>query len=125
MTSDIALFTSSCLSLCAGRPRIALTLAYADPSFERPYFDHAAHLPFPPLTLRLGLVAGQQIQYEHLEALDKHKLGLYRRIFHRQRDLLSEEYFEKISSASQFLSFKLKNKQSDGGIRPMAAARKK
>ena len=64
-----------------GRPRIALTCAFADSSFEEQYFDHAKCLPFPPLGLRIGLVAGQQIQYEHLAKLDKYSMALYRRIF--------------------------------------------
>jgi hypothetical protein len=37
-------------------------MAFADASFEAEYFDHAKYLPFPPVEMRLGLVAGQQIQ---------------------------------------------------------------
>eukprot|EP01036_Dinobryon_divergens_P025792 gene25792-34376_t len=47
-------------------PRIALSLAFATPCFEPAYFD-ACHLPCPPLGLRLGLAAGQLIQYRHLD----------------------------------------------------------
>jgi hypothetical protein len=86
------------------RPRIALTLAFADPSFEEPYFS-AANLPFPPVGLRLGLVAGQQIQYEHLMPLDRHRIALFRRIFHSQRPHFSATYYDKITSAIQFLAY--------------------
>lgn len=85
--------------------RIALSLAFADPSFEEPYFDHSVHLPFPPVGLRLGLVAGQQIQYEHLAPLGKHEVALFRRIFHSQRAFFGDAYYDKISSAVQFLAF--------------------
>lgn len=89
------------------KPRIALTFALADPTFEEPYFDHSLYLPFPPVSLRLGLVAGQQIQYEHLEPLDKYGVALYRRIFHSQKKYFGEAYFDKISSNVQFLAFQL------------------
>ena len=41
-------------------PRIALSVACADDSFEPCYFDRAC-LPFPDLTLRTALVCGQMI----------------------------------------------------------------
>jgi hypothetical protein len=35
--------------------RIALTTAFADENFEKPYFDHEKYLvPYPPIGLRLG-----------------------------------------------------------------------
>jgi len=88
-------------------PRIAFTTAFAQDSFEQSYFSEER---FPmdgstPLSLRLGLVAGQSIQYEHLAPLAKHELALTRRIFHAQKDVLSSTYFEKISSACQWLTF--------------------
>jgi hypothetical protein len=94
------------------RERIALTLAFADPSFEAPYFDHSLYGPYPPLGLRLGLIAGQMIQYEHLAPLDKHHLGLYRRIFHSQKRYFLEKYFEKNSSTCQFLAFQMKQRRN-------------
>ena len=93
------------------RGRIALTLAFADPSFEKEYFDHSQYMPFPPLGLRLGIIAGQSIQYEHLAPLDKHTLPLVRRIFHQQKEYFAPEYFEKISSASQFLTFQMRQQR--------------
>lgn len=92
------------------RPRIALSLAYADPSFELSYFDHEINLPYPEIGLRLGLVAGQQIQYEHLSPLDKGGIAIFRRIFYSQKKYFAESYFDKITSAVQFLEFKRKQK---------------
>jgi hypothetical protein len=92
----------------SGRGRIALSTAFADPSFEAEYFSHVQYMPFPPLGLRLGLIAGQSIQYEHLSPLDKHVLSLFRRIFHQQKQFFNLNYFDKISSASQFLLFQMK-----------------
>lgn len=87
------------------RPRIALSLAFADPAFEAPYFDPILFLPFPPVGLRLGLIAGQLIQYEHLAPLEKYDIALLRRIFHSQKQYFGTVYFDKISSAVQFLAF--------------------
>ena len=91
----------------ASLPRIAFTTAFSKNSFEAPYFCHER---FPldgttPLALRLGLVAGQSIQYEHLNKLTKHQLALTRRIFHAQKSVLAECYYEKISNACQMLTF--------------------
>ena len=88
-------------------PRIAFTTAFAHSSFEEPYFCHRR---FPldgttPLDLRLGLVAGQQIQYSHLSPLSKHQLALTRRILHAKRAWLSDTYFDKVSSQCQMLAF--------------------
>jgi hypothetical protein len=93
-------------------PRMALTLAFADPSFEAEYFDHSQYLPFPPLSLRLGLVAGQQVQYEHLSPLDKNQVALYRRMFYKHKHYFSEAYAEKISSKVQFLAFQLQRNKT-------------
>jgi hypothetical protein len=99
-------------SLSARVPRIALSMAFADPSFEEPYFDSDLYLPFPPVGLRLGLVAGQLIQYEHLAPLDKHGIALLRRIFHSQKRFFNDTYFQKISSAIQFLEFVRKQQRN-------------
>ena len=113
-------------------PRIALSLAFAAPCFEPAYFD-SKHLPCPPLGLRLGLAAGQLIQYRHLDPphargpppvhphlsipapaassdraslrRHRHDLALYRRVFHAQKRFFCEEYFDKIASKAQFLQF--------------------
>jgi hypothetical protein len=87
-------------------PRIALSTAFASNAFERPYFDHnLIQDGLVPLGIRLGLACGQQIQYEHMEPLDKHNLAMTRRIFHSQKGYFSDEYCEKISSISQMLTF--------------------
>ena len=91
----------------AERPRIALTMAFSEESFEKPYFDHELYGSLPPLGLRLGLLAGQQIQYEHIAPMDKAGASLYRRIFQSQKMFFSETYSEKITSAAQFLIFKI------------------
>ena len=46
-------------------PRLAISFALADPTFEVPYFaDPATHLPFPPLPLRVALRAAQVLVYK-------------------------------------------------------------
>lgn len=100
-----------------GAPRTALTLAFADPGFEAPYFD-ASHLPFPVQDLRLGLVMGQLTQYAHLAPLGTN-LSMVRRVFHKHRAYFSDAYFDKISSAIQFMEYQRKGKL------PAAAAPRK
>jgi hypothetical protein len=85
--------------------RIALSTAFADPSFEQEYFDCSAYLPFPPIGLRLGLIAGQQIQYEHMTRLEKHSVSFLRRLFASNKSFFRDVYFDKIMSACQFLLF--------------------
>ena len=86
-------------------PRIALTTAYSIESFECPYFDHELYLPCPPIGLRLGLVCGQQIQYAHLNKLEKYELALLNRIFHSQKKYFNSVYYDKICSSSQLQMF--------------------
>lgn len=98
----------------AAPPRIAFTTAFAQTKFEAAYFDHDKY-PIDgttPLALRLALVAGQSVQYEHLAPLDKHSLALTRRIFHAQKGMVSDTYYEKISSACQMLSFVKRNQRA-------------
>jgi len=92
-------------------PRIAITQAFADPAFEPPYFDHVKYSPFPPLGLRLGLVAGQLITYNHMSPLDAHGIGLFRRIFYAQKAFFEPIYAEKVTSKIQFLAFERQNQR--------------
>eukprot|EP00457_Paulinella_chromatophora_P008565 gb/GEZN01008604.1/.p1 GENE.gb/GEZN01008604.1/~~gb/GEZN01008604.1/.p1 ORF type:complete len:436 (+),score=49.25 gb/GEZN01008604.1/:30-1337(+) len=85
-------------------PRIALTLAFADPSFEEPYFDPAL-LPFPPLGLRIALVSGQEIQYAHFSKMKKHEVALHNRIFTSQKTLFRPKYAEKVTTQAQWFLF--------------------
>jgi len=96
-----------------GPDRVAFTSAFADKDFEVSYFD-SHFLPFPPLGLRVGLTAGQSIQYEHLKSMDNHTVALFRRIFHSQK-----LYFEKISSAVQMIIFKNKQKKFSSKCLPI------
>eukprot|EP00004_Rigifila_ramosa_P006993 TRINITY_DN1790_c0_g1_i2.p1 TRINITY_DN1790_c0_g1~~TRINITY_DN1790_c0_g1_i2.p1 ORF type:complete len:359 (+),score=97.48 TRINITY_DN1790_c0_g1_i2:54-1079(+) len=86
-------------------PRIALSFAFADRSFEAPFFSSADFLPFPPLALRLGLRAGQAIAYQSQVALSKAQLALETRIFHSQKRFFSADYADKVASAAQFAKF--------------------
>lgn len=98
----------------AAPPRIAFTTAFAQTKFEAAYFDHVKY-PIDgttPLALRLALVAGQSVQYEHLAPLDKHSLALTRRIFHAQKGMVSDTYYDKISSACQMLLFVKRNQRA-------------
>jgi hypothetical protein len=85
-------------------PRVALSLAFADPTFEVAYFSED-FLPLPPLTLRVALVSGQLIMYKTQVKLTKPQLALHFRIFMSQKALFSNAYVEKISTSAQFLKF--------------------
>ena len=80
------------------KARIALTCAFAEASFEKPYFSDK-YLPMPPIALRIGLVSGQLVQYEHHEPKTKHELAMLRRLFYRQKKYFNSDYFEKIGNA--------------------------
>ena len=84
--------------------RIAMSFAFADPAFERPYYD-ASRLPLPPLGLRVGSIAAQQVMYYAQVPLNKSHLALCHRIFMSQRAFFTEAYVDKITSAAQFYKF--------------------
>ena len=92
----------------AGVARVALSFALADPAFERAAFD-AAHLPFPPHGLRLGLLAGQAIVYAQQAPLSKGELALNNRVFASQRAHFDAEYADKVLSTAQTLKFMERN----------------
>jgi hypothetical protein len=89
-------------------PRIAMSFALADPSFEAPFFDCKLFLPYPPHALRLALRAGQAIAYNAQAPLDKAQLALDTRVFHAGRHFFNDDYVDKISSAAQFIKFMMK-----------------
>eukprot|EP00808_Paulinella_micropora_P010016 g48819.t1 len=89
-----------------GARRIALTLAFADPSFERPYFP-VSYLPHPPTELRVALVAAQSLHYPHFAKDDRHRIALYRRIFQQQKHFFAPWYVDKVMNAAQWQTFLL------------------
>eukprot|EP01038_Epipyxis_sp_PR26KG_P009736 gene9736-13102_t len=93
--------------------RTSLSFALADDSFCKPFFDSKLYLPFPPLSLRLALRAGQAILYESQIPLTKHQLALDLRTFLQGREYFNEEYILKIMDAAQNIKWMLsQNKQN-------------
>ena len=93
-------------------PRVALSFSFADPAFEAAAFD-AALLPFPPLPLRLALIAGQAILYAAQAPLSKGALALNNRIFAAQQKSFSAAYAERVLGEAQ--SIKFMQRQCGGG----------
>lgn len=85
-------------------PRIAVSFALADPTFEQPYFDTAA-LPSPPLPLRVALVAGQALNYHAQAPLSRRNADLFTRLFMSQKASFHEDYHAKIANAAQWIRF--------------------
>lgn len=84
--------------------RVALSFAYAHPSFEVAAFL-PAFLPHPPLGLRLGLLSGQAILYAAQAPLSKGQLALNNRIFASQRAFFSLDYSDKVLCSAQSQKF--------------------
>ena len=95
-------------------PRAALSFSFADPAFEAAAFD-AALLPFPPLPVRLALIAGQAILYAAQAPLNKGALALNNRIFASQQKSFSAAYSERVLGEAQ--SIKFMQRQGGGGGR--------
>mmetsp|Transcript_14018 Transcript_14018/g.44606 ORF Transcript_14018/g.44606 Transcript_14018/m.44606 type:complete len:249 (-) Transcript_14018:149-895(-) len=57
-------------------PRVAMSFAVADNSFEEPYISRS-HLPLPPCELRAALVAAQAIAYCQNEDPGRERASLY------------------------------------------------
>jgi hypothetical protein len=119
-------------------PRLALSLAYSDPSFERPYLTRpGAAVParggegdeseaknetkqeerdrdFPCHAARMGLVSAQGIVYDHQVPLTARRAHLYADVFHRARDHFDAAYADKVESTVRWASFK-KKAASNGG----------
>ena len=85
-------------------PRIAISLAFSDSTFETPYFNQK-FLPFPPIALRAALQAGQAISYCQNVPLTKGMLGLYFRVFKRYEDFFCIAYREKVDGANQWIRY--------------------
>jgi ectoine hydroxylase-related dioxygenase (phytanoyl-CoA dioxygenase family) len=87
-------------------PRISLAFGCSDDACERPFFS-TANLPFPALSLRLALNAGQAIAYGRRFTLSKHMLSFYYRLFLREGTQFNSEYKAKIVSAYNTLRIAL------------------
>lgn len=91
------------------QPRIALSFAAADTSFERPNFDTMKKGKYPPLALRVGLIAAQAILYSIQVPLHKYELALNNRIFMASRAHFSKTFVDRIQAEAQYLKFKLRH----------------
>ena len=87
-------------------PRVAMSFALADASFETgPYFDAKRFLPYPPLALRVSLRAGQAIAYNAQAPLSRAQLALDNRVFMAGKRFFSDGYVDKIAGAAQQIKF--------------------
>ena len=89
-------------------PRVALSFALADPCFEKPNYAVDEFAPFPPVALRVALVAAQAILYHKQVPLSKGGLALNNRIFCASRSLFASDYAERIVSEAQYHKYKSK-----------------
>jgi hypothetical protein len=90
-------------------PRIALSLAFADPAFERPYLKTTTEdsLLFPPHAARLALIAAQALNYDHQVPLTRRQAKLVSAVFARTREEhLEPAYAERVAATASWASFK-------------------
>ena len=85
-------------------PRVAFSVACSDEQFEEPYFSRA-HLPFPPLSLRVALAAGQMLIYHERYNFPQATVKLFYQLFNKEARHFSRKYvdqvrFEFISASS-------------------------
>mgnify|MGYP000195887637 CR=1 FL=1 len=76
-------------------PRMALSFAAADDSFEPSYFDRK-YLPYPPLHLRIALISAQMIVYNDRFQPSREELRLYFKSFDRWRSDFHPNYVAKV-----------------------------
>jgi len=76
-------------------PRIACSFAGADDSFETSYFSRE-HLPYPPLSLRVALMAGQMLIYYQRFGFSSRELSLFYKIFKSQVEHFDAGYAQKV-----------------------------
>ena len=62
--------------------------------------------PFPPIALRVALVAAQAILYHEQVPLSKGALALNNRIFCASRSLFDKEYSSRIVAEAQYHKWK-------------------
>ena len=122
-------------------PRIALSLAFSDPSFEEPYIlnnwkdyiheerneqerqtlKHWAS-EFPPHKIRLGLIAAQSLTYDHQVPLTRRQAKIASRLFHISRKYFNSTYAEKVLSTSKWSAFKKSAVQNVQSLRRTTGA---
>jgi hypothetical protein len=92
--------------------RAALSFSFADPIYAVAAFL-SNFLPFPPIGLRLALVAGQMILYAAQSPLNKYQLALNNRIFALNQKYFNPIYADKVLTAAQTLKFMSRVKTSN------------
>lgn len=122
-------------------PRIALSLAFSDPSFEEPYIvkNWKDFIPeerneeerqilmkwdsvYLPHKLRLGLIAGQSLTYDHQVPLTKRQAKIASRLFHLSRKYFNTAYAEKVVSTGKWSAFKKSAVQNIQSLRRTTGA---
>ena len=76
-------------------PRVALSFAHSDDSFEKAYFART-HLPFPPVALRLALLGGQMQIYHQRFSFSHGELAFYYKLFLSREGDFDAEYVVKV-----------------------------
>ena len=84
-------------------PRVALSMAFADPDVEPALFADGVPTTPPPLDARVALAAAQQIVYAKSDARRPHDLALFHRIFRARAELFAPWFRAKVSERFQWM----------------------
>lgn len=76
-------------------PRIACSFAGADDSFEPSYFSRE-HLPFPPLELRVSLLAAQMLIYYQRFSFSAKQLSFFYKLYRKNKSEFCPSYVQKV-----------------------------
>jgi hypothetical protein len=97
-------------------PRLALSLAFSDADFERPYCAALADAgPYPPHGVRLGLVAAQALNYDHQVPLTRRQARVYGALFEAAAAEFDGAYAERVMATAKWSTFK-KSLAAGGGL---------
>lgn len=76
-------------------PRIACSFAGADDSYEPAYFSRE-HLPFPPMSLRLSLLAAQMLIYYQRFSFSAKELSFFYKLYRKNKEHFCNSYVQKV-----------------------------
>jgi len=101
-------------------PRIAVSVACADPLFERPYLLNTSQV-FPSLSTRFALCCAQMIVYHERFHFTAKQLLFFRHCFERSHELFHPEYVSKVRQ--EFVS--AARETVDGDVQPSSSGTQK
>ncbi len=100
-------------------PRMALSFAFADPTFEQPYLRDSTGGwgAYPSAAARAGLVAAQAIAYAHQVPLSQARVAACLADFAASRDHFTPAYASRVESAGHWAAFTAAAKGAGGSLR--------